>query len=152
MTREEKTLFQAYYTPESTQGIEPFVDSNPDPEFNQLANDLANGNFNTLEERDAMVAQAMELALKDSLQVWADRRFKAFIPYDETLVNPYDLAGGVQGAQIWPFAVRYKDQEGGVLKVGTQDMFADPYNPVGGSNWAFDQMPIRATNSTGYHE
>lgn len=146
--REERTLFQAYYTAESTQGIEPFSSATPAEDFRKVANDLANGNFSTLDERNQMIAQAMELALKDSLQVWLIDG-KTFIPHNEKLQVSYDLAAGVQGAQVWPFTLRNKDSEGGVLNVGEQDMFGQPYNPIGGSNWAFDQMAIRATSTGG---
>ncbi len=146
--REEKTLFQQYYTAETSQGVEPIISATPAEDFRVLANDLANGDFSTLEERDAMIAEGLEMALKDSLQVWLIDG-KAFIPFKPELSVSYDLAAGVQGAQVWPFTLRYKDSEGGVLNVGQQDMFAQPYNPVGGSNWAFDQMAIRATSSGG---
>jgi peptide/nickel transport system substrate-binding protein len=144
--REEKTLFQQYYTPETSQGVEPLISATPDEDFDVLANRIANGDYNTLEERDQMVSDAMEMALKDSLQVWLIDG-KAFVPYSTDLEVSYDLAAGVQGAQIWPFTIKLKDQEGGVAKVGQQDMFGQPYNPVGGSNWAYDQMAIRATMS-----
>jgi peptide/nickel transport system substrate-binding protein len=39
-----------------------------------------------------------------------------------------------------PFNIRLKDQEGGQLKVGTNELFTDPWNPVGGSNWVWDGM------------
>lgn len=146
--REERTLFQQYYTAESTQGVEPLSSATPAEDFRKVANDLANGNFSTLDERNQMIAQAMEMALKDSLQVWLIDG-KTFIPYNEKLEVSYDLAAGVQGAQVWPFTLRIKGTEGGILKVGEQDMFGQPYNPIGGSNWAFDQMAIRATNSGG---
>ena len=146
--REEKTLYQQYYTAETSQGVEPIISATPAEEFRVLANDLANGNFSTLEERDQMIADGMEMALKDSLQVWLIDG-KVFIPFKPELQVSYDLAAGVQGAQVWPFTIRLKDEEGGVLKVGQQDMFGQPYNPIGGTNWAFDQMAIRATNSGG---
>ena len=146
--REEKTLYQQYYTAETSQGIEPIISAVPAEDFRVLANDLANGNYSTLEERDQMIADGMEMALKDSLQVWLIDG-KVFIPFKPELQVSYDLAAGVQGAQVWPFTIRLKDEEGGVLKVGQQDMFGQPYNPIGGTNWAFDQMAIRATNTGG---
>jgi peptide/nickel transport system substrate-binding protein len=146
--REERTLFQQYYTPESSQAIEPLSSSTPDPVFEQLANDIANGNYTSLEQRDQMMSDALKLALKDSLQVWLIDG-KNFIPYKKGLQVVYDLAGGIQGAQLWAYTTRYAGQEGGTLKIGEQDMFGQPYNPVGGSNWAYDQMAIRATISGG---
>ena len=48
---------------------------------------------------------------------------------------------------IYPFTLRFKDEEGGTVRWATQDLFAEPWNPIAGSNWAFDQGAIRATNS-----
>jgi peptide/nickel transport system substrate-binding protein len=146
--REEKNIFQQYYTPETSQGVEPLISATPSEEFDTLANNLANGNYSTLEERNSLVADAMELALQDSLQVWLIDG-KVFIPFSNDVQVSYDLAAGVQGAQVWPFTIRYKDTEGGIMKIGEQDMFGQPYNPIGGSNWAYDQMAIRATSSGG---
>ncbi len=146
--REEKNLFVQYYTPETSQGIEPLISATPSEEFDTLANRLANGDYSTLEERNALVAAAMDLALKDSLQVWLIDG-KVFIPFADNVEVSYDLAAGVQGAQVWPYTIRFKDEEGGVMKIGQQDLFGQPFNPIGGTNWAYDQMAIRATSSGG---
>jgi peptide/nickel transport system substrate-binding protein len=34
--------------------------------------------------------------------------------------------------------MRFKDKEGGAMKVGTSDLFTEPWNSIAGSNWVWD--------------
>jgi peptide/nickel transport system substrate-binding protein len=146
ISRDERDMFQQMYLPTSVQGDYVFLENQPDPAFQKLGDDLANANFNTLAERRAMMEQAMELSLEDSLQVWLIDG-KNYTPYLNNVVVTSDLAAGVEGAQIWPYTARFEGQEGGTLKWGEPDLFAEPWNPIAGSNWTFDQAAIRATSS-----
>jgi peptide/nickel transport system substrate-binding protein len=68
--RDERANIQQSYLNTSIQASEPFISNVSDPEFQQLGDDLAQGNFSSKEERDEMMARALELALEDSLFVW----------------------------------------------------------------------------------
>jgi peptide/nickel transport system substrate-binding protein len=144
--RDQKTIFQEMYLPESAQGLSVFTANDPDPAFSDLANKLARGNFTTVEERHNMMAQALELSMQDSLSLWLIDG-KTFVPYANNVEITADLAAGVQGAEIWPNTARFKDQEGGTLKAAASDLFTEPWNPIAGSNWAWDQMVIRGIGS-----
>ena len=95
------------------------------------------------------MAQMLEMALTESIHVWLIDG-KNFTPYRAGLDVTYDLAAGVDGSMIWPYTLRLTDQEGGSLKWGAPDLFVDPWNPIAGSNWAFDQAIGRATWSDAY--
>ena len=45
---------------------------------------------------------------------------------------------------------RFVGQEGGVLKFGEADLFSEPWNPVAGSNWAWDNAAINATKADAF--
>ncbi len=137
------------YLDSSAQGIPAFLQNVSDPEFKDLGDKLAQAQFSTIQERHDMMARALELSLQDSLQVFLIDG-KSYIPYQDNVVATADLAAGVQGAQIWPFTLRFRGEEGGTLKWATQDLFGDPWNPIAGSNWAYDQGAIRATQSGDY--
>jgi hypothetical protein len=49
-----------------------------------------------------------------------------------------DLATGPESTNVGPYNLRFKDQEGGTLKIGTNDLFTEPWNSVAGSNWIWD--------------
>lgn len=149
ISRDEKNMFQQMYLNTSVQGKPVFLANVSDPEFQKVGDDLNNGKFTTLAERHDMFAKAMELSLQDSLQVFLIDG-KNYTPYNTNVQVTSDLAAGVESAQLYPFTLRFKGQEGGQLKWATQNMFADPWNQIGGSNWTFDQGAQRATASAGF--
>ena len=137
--REEKINFQEYFAPDSIQGTQPFLSNTGiDPAFAKLCDDLANGNYTSLAQRDQMMAQALPLSMQDSLMVFLIDG-KNFVPESPKVQVSYDLAAGVEGAYVAPYTLRFKDQTGGILKWGNSDLFTDPWNPIAGSNWAWDQ-------------
>lgn len=146
LDRDQSNIFQEMYLNSSAQGLPVFLANESDPEFKELGDKLATAQFSTIEERREMMARALELSLQDSFQVFLIDG-KNYIPYNPDLVVTTDLAAGVEGASIWPFTIRWRDQEGGTVNWATQNLFAEPWNPIAGSNWAFDQGAIRATNS-----
>jgi len=149
LSRDDKGQFQQMYLPDSVQGIEPFLSNVADPVFQQVGDDLANGNFTTVDQRKALMAQALELSLQDSLQVMIiDTR--SFAPYQNNVQISANLAGGIETAAIAYYTARFKDQEGGTLKWGESDLFTEPWNPVAGSNWAWDQGALSATNGAAF--
>ncbi|TLN28631.1 ABC transporter substrate-binding protein, partial [bacterium] len=147
LDRDQSNIFQEMYLNSSAQGIPAFLENVSDPEFKKLGDDLAQSNFTTVEERHTMMARALELSLQDSLQVFLIDG-KQFTPYNKDLIATADLAAGIEGAKIYPFTLRFKDKEGGTVKWATQDLFAEPWNPVAGSNWAFDKGAIQATSGS----
>ncbi|HTX79852.1 MAG TPA: ABC transporter substrate-binding protein [Longilinea sp.] len=144
--RDGKGDFQQMYLPDSIQGMSVFMDNVPDPAFQKVGDDLINANYKDLTERHDMMAQAMTLSLQDSLQVFLIDG-KNYIPYSTKVQATSDLAAGIEGAQIWPETLRFKDQVGGTLKWGDQDLFGDPWNPIAGSNWTYDRGAQTATQS-----
>jgi peptide/nickel transport system substrate-binding protein len=144
--RDERDMWQQMHLPTSVQGDMVFQANKPSEEFQKIGDDLANGLYTTAEQRRDMMVKAMSLGLEDSLQVWLIDG-KNYTPYQTNVQVASDLAAGVEGAAIYPYTLRFKDQEGGSLKWGEPDLFAEPWNPIAGSNWAFDQAAIRATAS-----
>jgi len=148
ISRDEKDMFQQMYLNSSVQGMPVFLGNTADPDFQKVGDDLSNGAFTTLDQRREMFSKAMELSLQDSLQVFLIDG-KNYTPYSPKVQVTSDLAAGVESAQIYPYTLRFIGKEGGQLKWGEPDLFAEPWNPVGGSNWTFDQAAIRATSGAG---
>ncbi len=148
ISRDEKDMFQQMYLPTSVQGLSVFLDNKVDPAFQKVGDDLANGNFTTLDQRHQMMVQALSLSLQDSVQVWLIDG-KNFAPYKTNVTVTSDLAAGIEGSQIWPMTLRFDGQEGGTMKIGVSDLFTEPVNPIAGDNWAWDQMTFRGTAGAG---
>jgi peptide/nickel transport system substrate-binding protein len=144
ISRDDAGMFQQMYLNTSIQGAQPFLSNVADPAFQKLGDDLYNSAFKDMTERHSLMAEAMKLSLQDSLQVFLIDG-KNYAPYVNTVQVTGDLAAGIEGAQIYPQTVRFIGKEGGTLKWGEPDMFGDPWNPVGGSNWTFDHAAYGPT-------
>ncbi|HET9912120.1 MAG TPA: ABC transporter substrate-binding protein [Anaerolineales bacterium] len=142
--RDERQNPQQLYLNTSIQAGEPFISNVSDPEFQKLGDDLAQGNFSTKEERDQMMRRALELSLEDSLFVWTIEQ-QSYAPYDNDVQVTWDLALNYESSSVGTYNLRFKDKEGGVMKIGTNDLFTQPWNTVAGSNWVWDVSVIRAT-------
>ncbi len=145
LTRDERGNIQQYYLPSSVQASQPFLSNMPDPALQEIGDALALGNFNTKEERDAMMAEALELALQDSLFVWVVDQL-VYAPFNPNVSVTYDLAAGYESAFMGNYNLRFVDQEGGTMRVGTNDLFTQPWNTIAGSNWVWDSNIMRATS------
>ncbi len=148
--RDEGDNFDFFDCPTSAYGFTALWQAFPvSDRYQELATALAYNNFNTIEERDEAMEEMLELALKESIHVWLIDG-KNFTPYVDGLEVTYDLAAGVDGSQIWPYTIRRTGVEGGSLNWGAPDLFVDPWNPIAGSNWAFDQSIVRATQDDAF--
>lgn len=145
LTRDERGQIQQYYLNTSVQAGEPFISNVSDPELQKLGDDLAQGNFTSKEERDAMMARALELTLEDSLFVWVVDQL-VYAPYNNNVSVTYDLAAGYEAAFMGNYNLRFVGQEGGTMRVGTNDLFTQPWNTLAGSNWVWDSNIMRATS------
>jgi peptide/nickel transport system substrate-binding protein len=135
LSRDEKTIFQEMYLPDSPQGIPLFLDNNSDPAFIEVGDALANGAFSTLQERHDLIVKALPLAMQDSLQVWTVD-LQTYAPFNCKLQVSSDVGAGVETTFMAPFNLRIKGQEGGAVKSATTaTLFTDPWNPVNGANW-----------------
>jgi peptide/nickel transport system substrate-binding protein len=145
LTRDEKNQFQQMYLPSSQQGLSVFLaNTGVDPAFQKAGDDLANGNFTTIAQRHDLMVKAMELSIQDSIQVWVIEQ-KSYSPYQSNLNISYDLGSGIEVAAMYPYNLRFTDKEGGQVKVGTNDLFTEPWNTIGGDNWVWDTAVMRMT-------
>ena len=147
VSRDDGSNFQFFYTPKGL-GQPLWQAYVPSAEFDEIGDILTANSFTNLDERRELFAKALELSMKDSVRVWLVDQ-KAFSPFNQGISVTGDLAGGIQGAQLWGFTARYDGQEGGDLTYAMSDMLVEPWNPVGGSNWVYDTAPKRATSDYG---
>ncbi len=145
LTRDERSQFQQMYAPDSQQGTQPFLShTDVDPAFQKLADDLANGQYKSAQERHDMMAQALPMSLQDSLQVWLIDGL-SYSVYKPNVQVTNDIGAGIEASPMNPFNMRFTDKEGGQLKIGSNDLFSTPWNPVAGSNDTWDASVMRYT-------
>ncbi|MGM0783961.1 MAG: ABC transporter substrate-binding protein [Pseudomonadota bacterium] len=141
--RDQAEVFSFYYTPRGR--AEPLWQAyEPTPAFDELAGRLLRRDYRDWEERQSMMARALELAMQDSSRIWLVDQLNASARASNVEVA-VDLAGGLSGSALWPYTLRYSDRVGGQMVFGTPGLLTEPWNPVAGSNWIFDRMIMRAT-------
>lgn len=141
--RDQADNFDFYYTRRGRP--DPLWQAyTPEPRFDKVAEQLRNRDFSTLEERNKLMAEALRLSLSDSTRVWIAGSISVW-PRRQELLLAADLAGGVSGSYLWPYTLRFADRAGGRVHFGSPGMLTEPWNPIAGSNWIYDNMIMRAT-------
>jgi peptide/nickel transport system substrate-binding protein len=142
ISRDQAANFAFHYTPRG--GGPRRLAYRPAPEFDRLADRLARRDFATISERNRLMAQALELSMRDSIRVWLAEPASVW-PRRAELQIASDLAGGLSGSRLWPYTIRYDGRAGGTVRIGITDLLVEPWSPIGGSGWIFDLAFIRAT-------
>jgi peptide/nickel transport system substrate-binding protein len=84
----------------------------------------------------------LPLANEESSRIWVTSR-TTLVPFSSDVSVTADLAAGISGAALWSKTARFADQVGGSMTIALPSVFTEPWNPVGGSNWVFDNMVKR---------
>ncbi len=142
ISRDEGGNFLFFYTPDGYTGVPLWDNYEPTEEFYQLSRDLANNNFDTMEERREMMAEALQMSMEDSARVWLIDA-TGIAPYRREIAVAADLSGSIYGAWLWAQTLRFEDQVGGSVNIAMPGIMTQPWNPVSGSNWVYDMMPVR---------
>ena len=143
ISRDESDNFGFFYT---KLGLpvplwQSYVNS---PEFYAIAERLWNKAFTSIEERDELMKKALWLSMKESQRIWLVNLIAPW-PRRAEIEIAGDLAGGYSGSWLWPWTLRYKGKVGGTINVAMPSVIVEPWNPIGGSDWIYDQTVIRAT-------
>lgn len=142
INRDSAESFSYYYTSRGRPEL-LWQTYDPDPELDEIADRLQRRDYQTWDERQQLMARALELAMQDSVRIWLVDQLNAW-PRARNVELAVDLAGGVYGSFLWPYTIRFRDQVGGEMVFATPGLLTEPWNPVAGSNWIFDNMILYA--------
>ncbi|MHC1627585.1 MAG: ABC transporter substrate-binding protein, partial [Candidatus Nezhaarchaeales archaeon] len=143
IARDEADNFDVFYTPRGY----PFPlwqAYTPDPEFDNVSYRLAYRQYSSIEEREQLMAKALELSMKDSVRVWLVNQKAPWVARKGVLLTA-DLAGGFSASRLWPYTIRFEGQIGGQVRIGSSELLVYPWNPIAGSDWVYDTMIMQAT-------
>jgi peptide/nickel transport system substrate-binding protein len=160
--RDEGSNFAFFFTPIGDPSSPLWGAYTPTAEFLDAATALWNNSFATMDERKALFEQAVPMSMENSARVFLDDR-ASFTPVRKNVAAAADAYGGIEGSMLWGETIHFRDAAGTPLlpqwdggtapltmKIALEDLLVQPWNGVGGSNWAFDQFPIRATCESGF--
>jgi peptide/nickel transport system substrate-binding protein len=141
--RDQADVFNGYYTPRGRP--DPLWQAyHPSPRLDKVAEILDRRYYKTAEERRALMTEALKLAMEDSVRVWLADVVYVW-PRRKEVVLAADLAGGVSGSALWPYTIRFVEGTSRRVDFANPSMLTEPWNPVAGSNWIFDNIIMRAT-------
>jgi peptide/nickel transport system substrate-binding protein len=143
--RNAQYQFGDYYTPLGW-GIPLWQAYDNSDEFFAVAEALYNSDYATIEERADLMAEALVLSLEDSNRIWL-KDDTGIAPLRKDLSLASDLSGSIYGSWLWAETLKYEDSVGGSVTIGMPSIMTEPWNPLEGSNWVYDMMPIRGMNS-----
>lgn len=149
VARDTADNFQFFYLPDSTMSFSPLWKAyKPTKEFRDIGNKLAQKAFKSMKERNLLMTKALHLAMKDSVRIFLVDQNSAWVRR-KGIDAIADFAGGYS-ARIWPYTLKLSDKTGGRIRVGSTEVIIDPWNPVAGSNWIYDNMILEATIGRAY--
>ncbi len=149
LARDSGDMFEFFYSPNSYYGFSQLWQSyDPVAEFAELIDKLAHNLFSSLQERDLAFERALELSLQNSVRIWLIDS-QNFVPRRATTTFANDLSAG-ETTPLWPFTIRNRYSEGGIVNIGIGDIFFDAWNPIVNPNWAPDEYLKQATKDSAF--
>jgi len=146
ISRDASGNFSFQYTPDGLP-FPPWQAYTPSDEFYEVATMLNNSDFATLDERAEMMRQALNYALLDSQMIWLKDDI-GVAPHRANVTLASDLSASIYGSFLWAETMRFTDQApGGSMTIAMPSIMTQPWNPVAGTNWVYDNMPIRGMES-----
>jgi peptide/nickel transport system substrate-binding protein len=142
--RDNSDNFAFFYTSRGMWGLPLGVAYDPDPLFQEVAYKLDDSDYDTWDERQALMTQASWMCLEDSVRVWLVDQTVPF-PFRTEIQVAADMASGLFGSPISSRTVRYVDEVGGIVKASDREVLVDPWNPIVGTNWAYDMHILLGT-------
>ncbi|MDI9619307.1 MAG: ABC transporter substrate-binding protein [Candidatus Nezhaarchaeota archaeon] len=143
IARDEGDNFEFYYTPRGYP-VPLWQAYKPSPDFDDVCYRLAYRLYSSVEEREQLLAKALQLSMEDSVRVWLVNQKVPYVAA-KGLQLTSDLAAGFSGSRLWPYTIRFEGRTGGQVKIAMSNMLVDPWNPVAGTNWVYDTTIIQAT-------
>lgn len=119
----------------------------PERKLADATTKLFESNYTSLQERESLIEQAVDLSLKNSVRVWLYAGATFASSKRVTSPSPgvgyvYDLAGGPWS--LYSIRSARFDTNGGNLKVGQRLMFISTWNPWKGFSFLYDGLQAQA--------
>ncbi|MFQ6028594.1 MAG: ABC transporter substrate-binding protein, partial [Dehalococcoidia bacterium] len=148
ISRDQAGNFNFFYTPRG-RPEQLWQAYTPVAELDESADLLGRRDYPKWEDRQRLMARAVELAMQDSIRIWLVDTIDVW-PRRKEVRLAADLAGGISGSGLWPYTLGLdnQDQQDQRVTFGTPSILTEPWNPVAGSNWIYDLMIQRATTES----
>jgi hypothetical protein len=121
----------------------------PTKELADVESKLYTNAFTSMDERRTLWDKALTMSMQQSWWgIWVNDSI-TFEAYSKNVEGASDLAGGMAGAQVYPYTARITGKEGGELRIANSAILVDAWNPIAGSNWIDDTIIRNFTTDYG---
>lgn len=144
ISRDESSNFAFFYT-SLGYGVPLWQAYEPSQEFYDVSLALLNSDFSSVEERADLMREAIPYSLEDSVRIWL-KDDVGISAQRADISMAADLSASTYGAWLWAETLKYDDQVGGEVTLGMPSVLTQAINPVDGSNWVYDMMPMRGAS------
>ncbi len=145
ISRDAAGNFSFFYTPDGLP-FPPWQAYSPSETFYDVSTKLNNSEFANLEERAELMRTALTETLLDSQRIWL-KDDTGIAPHAANVALASDLSGSIYGSWLWADTIKFTDQVGGSMTIAMPSIMTEPWNPIAGTNWVYDMMPIRGMNT-----
>jgi peptide/nickel transport system substrate-binding protein len=146
INRDQAQNLSGFYTP-AGRPFPLWQAYEPSEELATIAERLERRDYDSWQQRNELMARGLRLAMRNSARIWLVDALNIW-PHAADVKLATDLAGGIAGSQLWPFTLRFDERVGGEMIVPVPSLLTEPWNPVAGTNWLYDQMMIRGTQDS----
>ncbi|MBN1967194.1 MAG: ABC transporter substrate-binding protein, partial [Anaerolineae bacterium] len=143
ISRNAQYNFGDFYSPLGWPGAPLWDAYTPSDEFYAVIESLYNSDYADGAERRELMAQVLPLSMQDSVRIWLKDDI-GVAPFRSDIAVSSDLSGSIYGSRIWAYTAQRVGEVGGSITIAMPSILTEPWNPIGGSNWVYDMMPIRA--------
>jgi peptide/nickel transport system substrate-binding protein len=175
VVREEGGNFGFFYTNLWSEGGPLWQAYVNDSMFYEAAKKLWNYDYTSMEERRTLFEICLPMSMEDNVRMFVVTE-KRSSPMRDDVSMAVDASGGLSGgfsmyrymgssatltpggsgSWVWALTAHFIDDEGqpivgGTLRVAMPDVLTTPWNPIAGSNLAYDEFAIRATSDRGLY-
>jgi len=150
VSRDESGDFYWFYA--GVWGWGPYGAQTPDPLFYDVCYALYQCDYADLAGREALFEDVLFMASEDSSTVHTVT-VTGFNPWHKSVNVAPDMSAGVYCSRLWAYTIHTNVD--GVpqvptgtteIKIAMPSIVTNPWNPIDGSNWVYDMMPIRAAS------
>ena len=159
VSRDESGDFFWFYC--GVWGWGPYAVQDPDPAFYDVCYALYQADYPDMATREALFEDVLFMASADSSTVHTVT-VVGFNPWHSSVNVAPDMSAGVYGSRLWGYTIHKHDGSGVAgggtplvpaatdIQIAMPSIVTNPWNPIDGSNWVYDMMPIRAAGDDAF--
>jgi len=111
--------------------------------LDEITKRITMGNFTSREERERLLKEAALSGVKEAVRIFLASTIEPYVVNERLEGIVEDFGAGITGR--WSLLnARLKGETGGIIRIGTKQIYQGSWNPVGGLNDVYSRMAWQA--------